>query len=82
MSGRGQKDGEKRKTPMCFRNCMETWVQSLGWEIPWRREWLPTPVFLPGESHGQRSLVGYSPWAHKESDTTEQFSLNSFIALS
>ena len=31
-------------------------------KIPWRREWLPTPVFLPGESHGQRSLVGYSPW--------------------
>ena len=33
---------------------------------PWRREWLPTPVFLPGEFHGQRSLVGYSPWGHKE----------------
>ena len=39
--------------------------------IPWRREWLPTPVFLPGESHEQRSLVGYSPWGHKELDTTE-----------
>ena len=36
------------------------------------KEWLPTPVFLPGESHGQRSLVGYSPWGHKGSDTTEQ----------
>ena len=33
--------------------------------IPWRREWLPTPVFLPGEFHGQRSLVGYSPWGHR-----------------
>ena len=33
--------------------------------IPWRREWLPTPVFLPGESHEQRSLAGYSPWGHK-----------------
>ena len=32
----------------------------------------PAPAFLPGESHGQRSLVGYSPWGHKESDTTEQ----------
>ena len=31
-------------------------------KIPWRREWQPTPVFLPGESHGQRSLVGYNPW--------------------
>ena len=36
-----------------------------------RRAWPPTPVFLPGESHGQRSLVGYSPWGHKDSDTTE-----------
>ena len=40
-------------------------------KIPWRRAWQPTPVFLPGESHGQRSLVGYSPRGHKESDTTE-----------
>ena len=37
-----------------------------------RRKWQPTPVFLPGKSHGQRSLVGYSPWGHKESDTTER----------
>ena len=40
-------------------------------KIPWRREWQPTPVFLPEEFHGQRSLVGYSPWGHRESDTTE-----------
>ena len=39
--------------------------------IPWRRKCQPPPVFLPGESHGQRSLVGYSPWGHKELDTTE-----------
>ena len=38
---------------------------------PWRRKWQPTPVFLPGKSHGQRNLVGYSPWGHKESDTNE-----------
>ena len=38
----------------------------------WRRKWQPTPVFLPGEFHGQRSLVGYSPWGRKESDTTKQ----------
>ena len=43
-----------------------------GGEIPWRRAWQPTLVFLPEESHGQRSLVGYSPWDCKESDTTEQ----------
>ena len=41
-------------------------------KIPWRRKWQPTPVFLPGEFHGQRSLVGYSPWGHKELDTTQQ----------
>ena len=41
-------------------------------KIPWRRKWQPTPVFLPGESHGRRSLVGYSPWGRKESDTAEQ----------
>ena len=48
--------------------------------IPWRKEWQPTPVFLPGESHGQRSLAGYSPWGHKESDRTEQlFSENKTV---
>ena len=40
--------------------------------IPWRRKWQPTPVLLPGKSHGWRSLVGYSPWGCKESDMTEQ----------
>ena len=39
-------------------------------KIPWRRAWQPTPVFLPGESHGQRSLTGYSPYSHTESDMT------------
>ena len=39
----------------------------------WRRRWQPTPVFLLGKSHGWRSLVGYSPWHHKESNMTEQF---------
>ena len=39
--------------------------------FPWRREWQPTPAFLPGESHGQRSLGGYSLWGCKERDTTE-----------
>ena len=45
----------------------ETWVQPLGWEDPLRRERQPTAILLPGESHGQRSLAGYSPWGHKES---------------
>ena len=44
-----------------------------GWgRFPWRRKWQPTPVFLPGESNGRKSLVGYSPWGRKESDMTEQ----------
>ena len=50
----------------------ETRVRFLGGEIPWRRQWQPTPVLLPGKSHGWRSLVGYSPWGCKESDTTER----------
>ena len=54
----------------------ETWVT----KIPWRRARQPTPVFLPGESHGQRSLVGYSPWGHKESDTTQQLSMHEYIS--
>ena len=42
--------------------------------IPWRRKWQPIPLFLPGKFHGQRSLVGYSPRGHRESDTIEQLS--------
>ena len=41
----------------------------------WRRKWQPTPVFLPGKSHGQRSLAGYSPWGPKELDMTEGLTL-------
>ena len=55
----------------------ETWIWTLGWKTPWRRAWQPIPVFLPGESHGQRSLAGYSPGGHKESDMTEQLNNNS-----
>ena len=44
---------------------------AMGWEDPRRKEQQPTPVFLPGESHGQRNLVVYSPWGYKESDMTE-----------
>ena len=46
----------------------ETQVLSLSRKIPWRRKWQPTPVFLPGEFHGQRSLEDYSPWGPKELD--------------
>ena len=48
-------------------------IPGLG-KIPWRRGWPPTPVFLPGESHGQRSLVDNSPWGCKQLDTAKQLS--------
>ena len=55
-----------------YRICLQCRRPRFGWgRSPWRREWQPTAVFLPGESHGQGNLVGYSPWGHKESDTTE-----------
>ena len=63
----------------------QTWVWSWVGKIPWRREWLPAPVFLPGKSHGQMSLAGYSPWGHKELDTTEWLTLSlssSYLDLS
>ena len=59
----------------CRRQGFDPWVG----KIPWRRKWLSTPVFLPRESHGQRSMVGYSPWGRKESHTTKQLTLFSFI---
>ena len=49
----------------------ETWIQFLVRKVPWRRAWHPTAVFLPEESHGQRSLAGYSLYGHKELGTTE-----------
>ena len=52
---------------------------SLVGKMPWRREWLPTLVFLPGELYGQRSLANYSPWGCKESDKTEQMGTNTHI---
>ena len=51
-------------------------------KIPWRRRWQPTPVFLPGKSHGQRTLVGYSPWGCTDLGTTEQLHVLENIILS
>ena len=62
----------KESACQCRKPELDSW---LG-KIPWRRKWQPTPVFLPGESHEQRDLVGYSPRGHKESDTTEQLNNN------
>ena len=62
--------GGKEPTCQCsrYKRCnFDSWVR----RIPWRRIWQPTPVFLPGESYGWRSLMGYSPWGLKELDMTE-----------
>ena len=58
----------------------ETGVQFLGWEDPLEKEMALNPVFLPGKLHGQKRLVGYSPWGRKESDTTERLSGASLVA--
>ena len=55
------------------------WVQALGRKDPLEKEIQATPVFLPGESHGQKSLAGYSPRGHKESDTTERLHTHTYI---
>ena len=55
---------------------MQTWFDPWVRKISWIREQLLTPLFLPGEFHGQRSLAGYNPWGLKESDTTEQLTLS------
>ena len=62
----------KESACQCRRCEFSPWVR----KMPWRREWQPTPVFLPGESHEQRSLAGYSPGGHKELDTTYQLKNN------
>ena len=64
--------GASGKEPDCqCRRCKRCGFDPLVGKIPWKRVWQPTLVFLPGESHEQRSLVGYSPWGHTEPDTTE-----------
>ena len=60
----------KEPTCQCRRHKRHRFSPWVG-KILWRRKWQPTPVSLSGESHGQRSLVGYNPWGHKESGTTE-----------
>ena len=60
------------KEPACQHRRHKRWgFDPWVGKIPWRRAWQPTPVFLPKESHKQRSLACYSPWGHKEPDMTE-----------
>ena len=61
---------DQHTAPQCRRSRRHVFDPWVG-KMPWRRKWQPTPVCFPGESHGQRSLEGYSPWGHKESDITE-----------
>ena len=63
--------GREVKKHLPIQDLQEMWVRSLGQEGPLEEEMQPTPVFLPGKFHGQRSLAGYSPKCHKESDTVE-----------
>ena len=69
-SGRGFPGGSEVKASA--RNAGDLGLIPGSGRFPWRRKWQPTPVFLPGESQGRRSLVGYSPRARQESDTTER----------
>ena len=59
----------------CGKPGFNPWVR----KMIWRRKWQPTPVFLPGKSHGQRNLVGYSPWGPKELDTTERLHFHFYL---
>ena len=88
--------GASGKEPACQcrrlkRLRFKFWVWKIPWrrvwqppwvgKIPWRRAWQPTPVFLPEESHGQRSPVGYSPCGSTESDLTERLSMNTPLSI-
>ena len=61
----------KRKSSCQYRRCRRCWFNPWVRKISWMRKWQPTPVVLPGESHGQRSMADYSPWGCTESDMTE-----------
>ena len=65
----------KESTCQCRRHKFDPWVGN----IPWRRKWQLTPVFLPGESQGQRNLASYSPWSHKKLGTTERLTLSLYL---
>ena len=78
----GFPNGANGKEPTCQcrrhkRHGFDPWVG----RILWRRAWQPTPVFLPGESHGRRNLAGYSPWGHKELDTMKQLGAHTYTQM-
>ena len=67
----GYPGGLEVENPLAKQETHEMWVRSLGREDPLEEGMATTPALLPGEYHRQRRLAGYSPWGHKESDTTE-----------
>ena len=67
----------KESACQCRRRGFNPWIR----KMLWRRKWQPTPVFLPGKFHGQRSLAGSGPWGRTESDTTEQLSVHTHTRL-
>ena len=70
-------DGSVMKNPPVWQELHEMGFDPWVGKILWRRSWQPTPVFLPGESHGQRSLAGYNPWGHySEQDTTQRLNMH------
>ena len=75
-----ESDSASKESPavrFCAILRFDPWVG----KIPWGGEWLPTPVFLPREFHGQRSLAGYGLWGHKESDTTQRLTLSLLLGV-
>ena len=72
---------EMQATQVWSLQCGRCWFDPRVRKIPWKKKWQSTPVFLPEEFHGQRSLEGYSPWAHKESDRTDWLTLLHMVVL-
>ena len=80
MSNRHGKGAQYHKSKKCKKITMKYQLASANMLVR-RRQWQPTPVLLPGKSHGQRSLVGCSPWGRKESDMTERLPFHSSLSL-
>ena len=77
MSGLPKWLSGKESACQCWGHRFDPWVR----RIPWKRKWKPAPGFLSGKSQGQRNLVGYSPWSHKDLDTTEQAHIDVHIRI-
>jgi len=77
----GFSGGSDDKESACNLQCRRPRFDPQVRKIPWRRKWQSSPVFLPGKFHGQKSLVGYSPWGHKKSDMTEWLSAHDPVKI-